>query len=166
LPVTVEGSPEGRRAGVPEGDVVAVHEAAQRYRDRGEPVVVVAGDSYGAGSARDWAAKATRLLGVRAVLAVGFERIHRTNLVALGVLPRQIDAQVVAGLDGAETVDLIGVAEGGVPGGKIEVRIRRNGVVAREVVAFARVETSREAAWLRSDGLLPRLAASSLAPVY
>ncbi|TQM11295.1 aconitate hydratase AcnA [Pseudonocardia kunmingensis] len=145
----------------PEGDIVEIHEAAERYRERGEPVVVVAGDSYGVGSARDWAAKVTRLLGVRAVLAVGFERIHRINLVALGVLPLQVDAGFVAGLDGSETLDLLGIAEGGVPGGTVEVRVRRGERVER-VWARSRVDTVQEAEWLQAGGLLPGLVAGSV----
>ncbi|MGW1023910.1 aconitate hydratase AcnA [Streptomyces sp. NPDC002577] len=157
------GRPGGLTRVFPEGDVVPVHEAAARYRDRCEPVVVVAGASYGAGSARDWAAKVTRLLGVRAVLASGFERIHRTNLVALGVLPLQIDAEAVATLDGSETLDLFGMDAGAVPGGTVRVRIRRGGTVVGEVAARARVDTATEVAWLRSGGLIPGLVAAGAA---
>jgi aconitate hydratase len=156
------GHPGGFTRVFPENDVVPVHEAAARYRHRGEPVVVVAGASYGAGSARDWAAKVTRLLGVRAVLAVGFERIHRTNLVALGVLPLQIDAKTAASLDGSETIDLIGMDAGSLPGGTVTVRIHGGDGVVTEVTALTRIDTPTEAAWLRSGGLIPFLVAHAL----
>ncbi|PZH20299.1 aconitate hydratase AcnA [Streptomyces sp. NTH33] len=155
------GHPGGLTRVFPEGNIVPVHEAAARYRRRGEPVVVVAGASYGAGSARDWAAKVTRLLGVRAVLAAGFERIHRTNLVALGVLPLQIDPQTVTSLSGSETLDLIGMDAGSVPGGTVTVRIHRGNGVVDEVIARARIDTPTEAGWLRSGGLIPGLVAEA-----
>ena len=93
----------------PDGERMGIYDAAERYRAEGVPLVVIAGQDYGAGSSRDWAAKGTRLLGVRAVIARGFERIHRSNLIGMGVLPCQLPEDVSAstlGLDGTETFDL------------------------------------------------------------
>src|SRR5258705_6952593 len=96
-----------------DGNVVPIYEAAMEYQKRGTPLVVFAGEEYGTGSSRDWAAKGTRLLGVRAVVAKSFERIHRSNLVGMGVLPCQFDAGTGAdtlGLEGSETFELLGIA--------------------------------------------------------
>src|SRR3546814_5384758 len=90
-----------------------IHEAAARYRAAGGPLVVVAGRDYGQGSSRDWAAKGTRLLGARAVIAEGFERIHRSNLIGLGVLPLQFaegTSWTSLGMDGTETIDVRGIS--------------------------------------------------------
>jgi aconitase A len=102
-----------------------VHAAAAAYAKRGTPVVVVAGERYGAGSARDWAAKVNRLLGVRAVLAVSFERIHRTNLVALGVLP--VACSALRNFDGDHAVefDVLGVDGGPLVNAQLTVVVRR-----------------------------------------
>ena len=96
----------------PEGTRMTIYEAALRYREEGTPLVVLAGQEYGTGSSRDWAAKGTRLLGVRAVVARSFERIHRSNLVGMGVLPCQFQEGTGAdslGLDGSEVFDLVGI---------------------------------------------------------
>src|SRR6185503_9876162 len=93
----------------PDGERMGIYDAAERYRAEGVPLIVIAGQDYGAGSSRDWAAKGTRLLGVRAVIARGFERIHRSNLIGMGVLPCQFPEGVSAqtlGLDGSERFDL------------------------------------------------------------
>jgi aconitate hydratase len=149
-------APGGWTTVYPEREVVPVHKAAARYAAARTPVVVVAGDSYGAGSARDWAAKVTRLLGVRAVLAVGFERIHRTNLVAMGVLPVRVGADLVALLTGEEILDVLVEQDG------VTVIVHRDGEVVGRAAAVADVRTAAEAEWLRAGGLLPHLVASAL----
>ncbi|MCB5167434.1 aconitate hydratase AcnA [Streptomyces bambusae] len=141
----------------PTGEVVSIHEAAQSYRAAGVPLVVVAGAEYGCGSARDWAAKGTALLGVRAVLAKSFERIHRSNLVCMGVLPLVFPAGLDAGalgLDGTEEIDLLGLAGLG-PRGAVTVRIRRGDGSERSFEAVAALETLRECAYFTAGGVLP-----------
>ena len=96
----------------PSGERMSIYDAAMRYQSEGVPLVVIAGQEYGTGSSRDWAAKGTRLLGVKAVIAQSFERIHRSNLVGMGVLPCQFKEDMNAaslGLDGTETFDLLGL---------------------------------------------------------
>ena len=112
-----EMTPERRRqqhaCTMPDGERMSIFDAAERYREEGVPLVVVAGAEYGAGSSRDWAAKGTRLLGVRAVIAESFERIHRSNLVGMGVLPLQFPAGVTRKtleLDGDEAIDIDGIS--------------------------------------------------------
>lgn len=112
----------------PDGEVTTIYEASLRYRAQGVPLLVIAGKEYGSGSSRDWAAKGPALLGVRAVLAESFERIHRSNLVGMGVLPLQFapgDSATALGLTGAETFDLVGLADGIEPGGLATVVARR-----------------------------------------
>ncbi|WP_202124963.1 aconitate hydratase AcnA [Actinomadura physcomitrii] len=157
----VPGSGGGVTRLLPDDEIMPVHAAAARYAARGVPLVVIAGERYGAGSARDWAAKATRLLGVRAVLARSFERIHRTNLVAMGVLPLELPAGVELELDGDETLDLAGVRQASRPGGLATLTVLRNGRTVAEVPLRGRVETQAEAAWLSHGGLLPKILADA-----
>ncbi|WP_134667730.1 MULTISPECIES: aconitate hydratase AcnA [unclassified Amycolatopsis] len=140
---------------LPDGDLVPVHVAAAAYAERGTPAVVVAGHSYGAGSARDWAAKVTRLLGVQAVLARSFERIHRTNLVALGVLP--VECPELGAFDGSEEFDVLGLEHGPLVNAPLTVVVRRGGRAVSEHPAVARVDTGAEDEWMRAGGLLARL---------
>ena len=108
----VPGIEGGITRHLPSGERLSIFEAAQRYRDDGVPLVVLAGKDYGSGSSRDWAAKGTMLLGVRAVLAESFERIHRSNLIGMGVLPLQFDAGASIeslGLTGEESFDILGL---------------------------------------------------------
>ena len=109
----------------PDGEVMTIYDAAMKYKDEGTPLVVIAGKEYGSGSSRDWAAKGTLLLGVKAVIAESFERIHRSNLVNMGVLPLQFQTGATAaslGLTGRERFELTGIAQGLKPGGLITVR--------------------------------------------
>ncbi|UYP17926.1 aconitate hydratase AcnA [Rhodococcus sp. Z13] len=140
----------------PGTEPVPVHEAAEYHRSQGTPVVVVAGELYGAGSARDWAAKVTRLLGIRAVLARSFERIHRTNLVAMGVLPIQWEGPAPESFDGSEEIDLLGLSELGSTT-EITVRVRRNGEILWKDTATCRIDTPLEWEWLRAGGLFGHL---------
>jgi aconitate hydratase len=143
---------------VPTGEVVWVHEAARRYSEAGIPVVVVAGSNYGAGSARDWAAKGTLMLGIRAVIAESFERIHRANLVLMGVLPIELDPEtksVDLAID-AESRISIEIADGRIePRVQVDIVIehpRRGRTVAK---AKVRVDTVQEAAYFAQGGVLP-----------
>ena len=155
----------GREGGVTpdftrEGAVVPVYEAARSYAAAGVPLLVIAGADYGMGSSRDWAAKATALLGVRAVLARSFERIHRANLVGLGVLPLQfLDGQDAAslGIDGGETFDVLGVeAALRAPGAPMTVRVHpHDGRAAFEFGAVARLDTRQELGYYAHGGVLP-----------
>jgi aconitate hydratase len=143
---------------MPEDEQTTVFEAAETYRARGVPLIVVAGSNYGCGSSRDWAAKGTRLLGVRVVVAQSFERIHRSNLIGMGVLPLQLpDGQSpeTLGLDGSETFDVIGTEGGVTPGMTLTLHIHRRSGETVTLPLLCRVDTRVEAAWLRAGGILP-----------
>jgi aconitate hydratase len=142
----------------PSREIMTVFDAAERYRAEGVGAVVVAGRNYGCGSSRDWAAKGTRLLGVRAVIAESFERIHRSNLVGMGVLPLEFPPGVTRhslGLTGDETFDIDDVGAALVPGATVPVRLRRASGATEPVALVSRVDTRREAEWLRHGGILP-----------
>jgi aconitate hydratase len=141
----------------PSGEILTVFRAAERYRAEGQPAIVVAGRNYGCGSSRDWAAKGTRMLGVRAVIAESFERIHRSNLVGIGVLPLQFPpgmSRRSLNLTGEETFDIPDVSEALEPGATVTVRVNRAGGPSRTFDAISRIDTRREADWLRSGGVL------------
>jgi len=139
------------------GEVMAIYDAAMRYREEGVELVVLAGREYGSGSSRDWAAKGTRLLGVRAVIAQSFERIHRANLVGMGVLPLQFaDGQSAESLalSGEEVFAIEGIADAvaAVSGGKeAEVSVRAGD---EQFKARVRIDTPREADYFRHGGIL------------
>jgi aconitate hydratase len=154
----VPGREGGFTRHLPSGETMSVFQAAQRYLDERRPVIVVAGANYGCGSSRDWAAKGTRLLGVRAVLAESFERIHRSNLVGMGVLPLQFPkgmSRHSLGLTGDETFDIPEVADALTPGGPVPVRIHRPDGSVTTIEPTSRVDTKREADWVRNGGVLP-----------
>ncbi len=141
----------------PGGEQMNIFDAAIRYREEGVPLVVVAGRNYGAGSSRDTAAKGTALLGVRAVIAEGFERIHRSNLVGMGVLPLQFPPGVsrrTLGLDGSERVDLLQVQGARRPGMDIPCRFTRADGSELDVTLQLRVDTPREMRWVDAGGIL------------
>ena len=141
----------------PDGEVTTVFTAAERYRDEGKPVIVVAGRNYGCGSSRDWAAKGVRLLGVRAVIAESFERIHRSNLVGMGVLPLQFPpgvTRLTLGLVGDETFDIADVAAALTPGAATPVTIHRADGNSQTIDLVSRIDTRREADWVRAGGVL------------
>ena len=121
----LDGKEGGYTIHFPTGEVLPIYDACMRYQTEGTPLIVIAGQEYGTGSSRDWAAKGTILLGVRAVIAESFERIHRSNLVGMGVLPlefRDGDTPTSLRLSGRETFDITGVADGLEPGGTVQVR--------------------------------------------
>src|SRR6185436_12195745 len=131
----------------PDGAEMTIYEAAMRYAKDTVPLFVIAGEEYGTGSARDWAAKGTRLLGVRAVIAGSFERIHRSNLVGMGVLPCQLPAGVSAAtlkLKGDEEFDLVGLDEKTTPRQKVTLFIRRHDGTRENVELALRLDTPAE----------------------
>ena len=143
---------------LPEGEVMTIYDASVRYKDAGVPLMIVAGKEYGSGSSRDWAAKGTLLLGVKAVIAESFERIHRSNLVNMGVLPLQfIDGETAAGhkLTGRERFDIVGVGESLQPRGEVTVRAIGEDGTMRELRAIARIDTPEELVAFRNGGILP-----------
>jgi aconitate hydratase len=142
----------------PAGEVMPIYDAAMRYKSARVPLVILAGKEYGSGSSRDWAAKGTALLGVKAVVAESFERIHRSNLVNMGVLPLQFKAGESAaslGLTGRERYDLTGIAEGLSPAGTVTVRAIGEGGTALEFQALVRIDTPEELVAFRHGGILP-----------
>jgi aconitate hydratase len=142
----------------PAGDVMTIYDAAMKYKDAGVPLLVIAGKEYGSGSSRDWAAKGTLLLGVRAVIAETFERIHRSNLVNMGVLPLQFEAGATAasiGLTGRERYDLTGIERSLRPGGAITVRATADDGQVVEFQTTARIDTPEELVAFRHGGILP-----------
>jgi aconitate hydratase len=154
------GAPVAHTLHVPSGQVVPIWEAAQRYRDAGESVVLVAGERYGMGSSRDWAAKGQRLLGIRAVLAVSFERIHRSNLIGMGILPLHLPAGVdpaTLALAPGDRIEIDAPAKAVGPRAAIAVRVLRSGGTQHAFEARAAVETQLEAELLRYGGVIPAI---------
>ena len=142
---------------LPDGEVTTIYEASLRYRAEGVPLVVIAGKEYGSGSSRDWAAKGPALLGVRAVLAEGFERIHRSNLVGMGVLPLQFgpgDSAASLGLTGTETFDVTGLEGGVTPKQEALVTARRADGTEVTFRVTVRVDEPAEAEAFRHGGIL------------
>ena len=134
-----------------------IYDASMEYQERGVPLVVLAGKEYGTGSSRDWAAKGTILLGVRAVIAESFERIHRSNLVGMGVLPLEFtngDTRLSLGLSGFETYDIVGLDKGLRPHQTLTVRAVTNGAV-KEFRAVCRIDTPEELRYYENGGILP-----------
>ncbi|MGE4219171.1 MAG: aconitate hydratase AcnA [Alphaproteobacteria bacterium] len=153
----VPGTEGGFTRHLPSGDTMPVFDAAMRYRGEGVPLVVIAGREYGSGSSRDWAAKGTYLLGVKAAIAESFERIHRSNLVGLGVLPLQFPEGVTRrtlGLDGSETVAILGIAEGLTARQKVEARFTRTDGSSQTVMLDCRLDTAHEVAYHANGGIL------------
>ena len=136
---------------VPSGEEMTIYDAAQRYLADGTPLIAIAGKEYGSGSSRDWAAKGPRLLGVRAVIAESYERIHRSNLLMMGVLPLQFmpgDSRESLGLSGREEFSIAGIDNGEAR----EVTVRADG---KEFRARVRLDTPQEREYLRHGGILP-----------
>ncbi|HTY41259.1 MAG TPA: aconitate hydratase [Thermoanaerobaculia bacterium] len=142
----------------PDGAPMTIYDAALRYQAERVPLIIFAGQEYGTGSSRDWAAKGTRLLGVRAVVAQSYERIHRSNLVGMGVLPLQFPEGTSAaslGLDGTETFELEGLSGGLAPRQETPLVIRRADGGATRVSLKVRIDTPIEADYYRHGGILP-----------
>ncbi len=153
----VPGVEGGVTKHVPDGQVLPIYTAAMKYQGEGTPLVVVAGKEYGTGSSRDWAAKGTLLLGIKAVVVESFERIHRSNLVGMGVLPLQLPEGVTRKtlkLDGNETFDVIGLAGGIKPRMTLTLVIHRQNGQSENVPVLCRIETQDEVDYFRHGGIL------------
>ncbi|QFY90780.1 Fe/S-dependent 2-methylisocitrate dehydratase AcnD [Magnetovirga frankeli] len=147
----------------PEGEVTRMWEAIETYLQRKQPLIIIAGADYGQGSSRDWAAKGVRLAGVEAILAEGFERIHRTNLVGMGVLPLEFlpgQTRQTHAIDGSELFDVIGQPS---PGAELKVRMQRNNGETLEIPAKCRLDTAEELSIYQAGGVLQRFAQDFLA---
>ncbi len=157
------GTEGGITVKLPEGEQTTIYEASRAYLAEGTPLLVIGGKEYGSGSSRDWAAKGTALLGVRAVLAESFERIHRSNLIGMGVLPLQFlpgDSARSLGLTGREVFDVTGIEE--INSGRVprEVTVTADG---RSFRAIVRIDTPGEAQYYRHGGIMPYVLRSLLA---
>ena len=154
----VPGVEGGVTVNQPDGERLSIYDAAVKYQQDGVPLVVIAGQEYGTGSSRDWAAKGTRLLGVKAVITQSFERIHRSNLVGMGVLPCQFKEGTNAatlGLDGSETYDLVGLEEGVAPQKDLTLIIHRASGKTEQVPVTLRIDTPIEIDYYQHGGILP-----------
>ncbi|HJV54010.1 MAG TPA: Fe/S-dependent 2-methylisocitrate dehydratase AcnD, partial [Noviherbaspirillum sp.] len=147
----------------PEGKVMRMWEAIETYMERKQPLCIIAGADYGQGSSRDWAAKGVRLAGVEAIVAEGFERIHRTNLIGMGVLPLEFKAGVnrnTLAIDGTETFDVIGERK---PRADLTLVINRKNGERVEVPVTCRLDTAEEVSIYEAGGVLQRFAQDFLA---
>ncbi len=151
------GTEGGVTRHLPDGEVMPIYDAAMRYQAEGVPLVVIAGKEYGTGSSRDWAAKGTRLLGVKAVIAESFERIHRSNLVGMGVLPLQfpegVDRKSLK-LTGEEMFDISGIADGIAPRMDVPCTITRPDGSKEQLTLLCRIDTADEVEYYRNGGIL------------
>ena len=153
----VPGSSGGGTKHMPDGTEMSIYDAAMQYQAEGTPLVVIAGKEYGTGSSRDWAAKGTRLLGVKAVVAESYERIHRSNLLGMGVLPLQFQLGTnrrTLNLEGSETFDITGLGGGIQPGMTVTLKIHRAEGSTTEVPLLCRIDTLDEVEYFRNGGIL------------
>jgi aconitate hydratase len=151
------GTEGGVTRHLPDGQMMSIYDAAMKYRDEGVPLVVFAGAEYGTGSSRDWAAKGTLLLGVRAVLAVSFERIHRSNLVGMGILPLELPQGQnweSLGLSGEEIFEIPKLDESLQPGGPLEVTATAADGGQKKFSCRVRIDTPVELEYYRNGGIL------------
>jgi aconitate hydratase len=142
----------------PEGEQMSIYDAAMKYKDAGTPTMIFAGQEYGTGSSRDWAAKGTRLMGVSAVVTESFERIHRSNLVGMGVLPLQFKEGTSAAsfkLDGTETFDLSGLEGEIKPLQEVTLTINRADGTSDTTNLILRIDTPIEIEYYKNGGILP-----------
>ena len=142
----------------PEGQVVRMWEAIEKYTERKQPLIIIAGADYGQGSSRDWAAKGVRLAGVLVIVAEGFERIHRTNLIGMGVLPLEFQKGITRktlGISGKETFDVIGDPK---PGGELKLLIKSASGEHNQVTLISRIDTEEELLIYKAGGVLQRFA--------
>jgi aconitate hydratase len=159
-------SPVGQTLHVPSGTVAPIFDVAGRYRDEGAAVVLLAGERYGTGSSRDWVAKGQRLLGIRAVLAQSFERIHRSNLIGMGILPLRVPPECAPDRLRIVPGDRIGIdapADAIEPRATITVRVLRADGGVESYAATAAVETRLEVDLLRQGGVIPYILQKSIA---
>jgi len=142
----------------PGGDALSIYDASMEYQRQGVPLVIIAGKEYGTGSSRDWAAKGTLLLGVRAVIAESFERIHRSNLVGMGVIPLEFingETRQTLGLTGFEAFDFMGMSDDMKPKAIVTVRATADDGSVKEFQAVSRIDTPEEMSYYRHGGILP-----------
>ena len=154
----VPGIEGGMTKHMPDGKAMPIYDAAMQYQREGVPLVIIAGKEYGTGSSRDWAAKGTKLLGVRAVIVESFERIHRSNLVGMGVLPLQFKdgmSRQSLKLDGSERFDITGIAQGLKPRMDLPCRIHRADGKVETIALLCRIDTVDELEYFRHGGILP-----------
>jgi aconitate hydratase len=152
------GTEGGYTRHLPDGEAMTIFEASERYQAEGVPLILIAGSEYGTGSSRDWAAKGTALLGVRAVIAKSYERIHRSNLVGMGVLPLQFEPgedRETLGLTGEETYDIEGIAGALTPGKRMNVFVTPAGGATKTFTAVCRIDTPVEVDYYNHGGILP-----------
>jgi aconitate hydratase len=152
------GTEGGWTTYLPDGDVMAIYDASEKYIAAGVPLLVLAGKEYGSGSSRDWAAKGPMLLGIKGVIAESYERIHRSNLVNLGVLPLQFkrgESTGSLGLTGQEVFDLQGAGAGLTHRGEVGVRARRPDGSVLEFTVLVRIDTPEELTAFKHGGILP-----------
>ena len=153
-----DGKEGGYTKFMPEGELMPIHDACQRYAERGDPLIVFGGIDYGMGSSRDWAAKGTSLLGVKVVVAKSYERIHRSNLLGMGVLPLEFENGTDAeslGLDGTETFSLPDLNDDLQPGQKLSLVVSRSNGSTEDVPLRVRIDTAIEVEYYRHGGILP-----------
>jgi aconitate hydratase len=154
----VPGVEGGVTVHFPDAKQMTIYDAAMQYNRDGVPLVVVAGKEYGSGSSRDWAAKGTLLLGIRVVLAESYERIHRGNLVGMGVLPLQFaegESAASLGLTGQEVFDITGLGENIKPHAEVTVSTKARDGTSRSFKAVARLDSHVEVNYYRNGGILP-----------
>jgi aconitate hydratase len=159
------GTEGGISVHFPDGERMSVYEAAMRYRAEGVPLLVIAGKEYGSGSSRDWAAKGTLLLGVKATLAETYERIHRSNLVGMGVLPLQFmggQNMATLGLTGQEMFDVSGLSDHLQPRSEVTMTAVSPDGARRTFKAIARLDSAVEVNYYRNGGILPTVLRSLL----
>ena len=157
VPGTEGGYTKHMPANGGEGAEVSIYDAAMKYKDEGTPLVVIAGKEYGTGSSRDWAAKGTRLLGVKAVVTESFERIHRSNLIGMGVLPLQFkngESRETYGLKGDETFDIKGISGGLKPGQDVAMTVHYADGSSKDVTLLCRLDTLDEVEYFLNGGIL------------
>jgi aconitate hydratase len=155
----VPGTEGGFTKHIPTGETLAIYDAAMRYQEAGTPLVVVAGKEYGTGSSRDWAAKGTLLLGVKAVITESYERIHRSNLIGMGVLPLQFndgESRESLALTGDEAISLTGL-ENIMPGMTVNARIKYSDGREHQTKLLCRIDTENEAEYYRNGGILQKV---------
>jgi aconitate hydratase len=154
----VPGKEGGWTKYLPTGETLSIYDAAMKYKHENIPLVVIAGKDYGTGSSRDWAAKGTLLLGVMAVIAESFERIHRSNLVAMGVLPLQFEDGQNAetlGLNGNEVLDIVGINKGLSPSQMLTITTYREGEQLMKFMVKIRIDSFAEVEYYHNRGILP-----------
>ena len=159
------GTEGGITLHLPGGEKMSIYDAAMRYRQENVPLVILAGKEYGSGSSRDWAAKGTLLLGVRAVLAETYERIHRSNLVGMGVLPLQFregENAATLGLTGQEVFDVTGLSDAIRPRAEVTVAATAPEGTKKTFPAIARLDSAVEVNYYRNGGILPTVLRSLL----